>query len=108
MLRLSLGFAICGLLAALSLPACGQDGGEIYKSKCERCHGADGQSHTFEGRMTKAPVLSDPKVSALADADLIAVVKDGKKKMPSFRKKLTDDQIAAVVAYMRTLPAPGK
>ena len=97
--------AAAGLLAVgMVLPAMAQDtGAEIYKSKCARCHGDDGKSHTFEGRMTKAAVLTDPKVAAMPDADLIAVVKNGKKKMPSFAKKLTDDQIAAVVAYVRTL-----
>jgi mono/diheme cytochrome c family protein len=34
---------------------------------------------------------------------LIAIIKSGKDKMPSFASKLTDDQIKAVLAYIRTL-----
>ncbi|HWB32435.1 MAG TPA: cytochrome c [Acidobacteriaceae bacterium] len=101
--------AMVGLLAAgLALPVAAQDAGQdagakVYKSKCSKCHGEDGRSHTFAGRMTGAVDLKDPKVTAMADADLIAVVKNGKKKMPAFQKKLTDDEITAVVAYVRTL-----
>jgi mono/diheme cytochrome c family protein len=32
------------------------------------------------------------------------VIKTGKDKMPSFKDKLTDDQIKAVIAYIRALP----
>lgn len=95
------------LFVVTGMPVVAQENGaEIYKSKCQRCHGADGQSHTLEGRMSGAAVLTDLKVTGLGDADLIAVVKDGKKKMPAFGKKLSDDQITAVVAYVRALPAP--
>ena len=97
------------LFAVTAAPILAQVGGaEIYKSKCEGCHGADGQSHTLVGRMTKATALTGPEVIAMADAELVATVKDGKKKMPAFGKKLSDDQIAAVVAYVRTLPAENK
>ena len=94
-------------LALAAGPVFGQDdGAATYKAKCARCHGADGTSHTFEGKMTGAAKFNDPEVVKLADADLIAVVKNGKKKMPAFAKKLTDDQIASVVAYIHTLQAP--
>jgi mono/diheme cytochrome c family protein len=92
------------LVAAMSVAAVAQDdGAAIYKSKCERCHGEDGKSHTFEGKMTHAAVFSDPEIVKMPDADLTAVVKGGKKKMPAFGKKLTDDQIASVLAYVHTL-----
>ena len=54
------------------------DGAAIYKSKCQRCHGDDGMSHTFDGKMTHAAVFSDPEIVKMPDADLIAVVKNGK------------------------------
>jgi mono/diheme cytochrome c family protein len=91
----------------VALPAMAQDdGAAIYKSKCEHCHGADGMSHTFAGKMTSAAKFGDPEVAKMTDADWTAVVKGGKKKMPAFGKKLTDNQIAAVVAYVRTLQTP--
>jgi mono/diheme cytochrome c family protein len=88
----------------IAAPAVAQDSGaDIYKEKCARCHGDDGKSHTFEGKMTHAAVFSDPEIVKMQDADLILVVKNGKKKMPSFAKKLTDDQITSVIAYVHTL-----
>jgi cytochrome c6 len=110
--------AVCFLAAGMASPAFGQDAGapgadagaQVFKSKCQRCHGTDGMSHTFEGKMSGAAVLTDPKIVAMPDADLVAVVTNGRKKMPAFGKKLTADQIQAVVGYVRTLqkaaPAP--
>ncbi len=98
---------VCCLAGLMVSPAVAQDSGaEIYKSKCQECHGEDGQSHTFKGKMSGAANLVDPKVVQAPDADLVTVVKDGKKHMPAFAKKLTDEQIASVVAYVRTLPQP--
>jgi mono/diheme cytochrome c family protein len=63
-------------------------------------------SHTFDGKMSGAAVLTDPKIVEMPDADLIAVVTNGRKKMPAFGKKLTAGQIQAVVGYVRTLQKP--
>jgi mono/diheme cytochrome c family protein len=67
------------------------------------CHGADGLAATTTGRLFKAASFKDPAVVKTPDAALIAIVKSGKGKMPSFAAKLSDDQIKAVVAYIRTL-----
>jgi len=42
------------------------------------------------------------KMSKFTDADLRKVVKEGKKPMPAFGKKLSDEDINGVVAYIRT------
>lgn len=95
---------VCILAAFMVAPALAQeDGAATYKSKCARCHGEDGMSRTFEGKMTKAAVFSDPEIVKMPDADLTAVIKGGKKKMPAFGKKLSDDQVASVLAYVHTL-----
>lgn len=92
------------LAVAIGVPAVAQDdGAAIYKTKCQRCHGEDGMSHTFEGKMTSAAQFSNPEIVKMPDADLTAVIKGGKKKMPAFGKKLSDDQIASVLAYVHTL-----
>lgn len=67
------------------------------------CHGADGLGATPAGKIAKIVSLKDPTVVNATDADLIAAVKNGKNKMPAFTGKLSDDQIASVVAYIRTL-----
>jgi mono/diheme cytochrome c family protein len=38
-----------------------------------------------------------------SDADLVAVIQKGKNKMPAFAGKLTDAQIADLVAHIHTL-----
>ena len=106
MVRWKSAAMVC-LAALLGLPAMAEDdGAAIYKAKCQRCHGEDGMSHTFDGKMSGAAKLNDPEIVKMPDADLIAVVTNGKKHMPAFAKKLTGDQIASVVAYVRTLQKP--
>ena len=69
-------------------------GAELYKSKCQMCHAADGSGNTPAGKAMKARPFNSPDVLKESDADLIAVIKKGKNKMPAFEGKLTDAQIA--------------
>ena len=96
--------AILCLAASFVAPAFAQDAGaDTFKAKCQMCHGADGLGATPAGRIAKIVSLKDPTVVNATDADLIAAVKNGKNKMPAFTGKLSNDQIASVVAYIRTL-----
>jgi mono/diheme cytochrome c family protein len=47
--------------------------------------------------------LSSPEVQNMSDADLTALITDGKGKMPAYKGKLSDADIQAVVKYIRTL-----
>ena len=88
------------ILAASATAALAQ-GADTYKAKCQMCHGADGAASTPAGK-----AMAVPPVSAFAkasEADLIAITKNGKGKMPAYGGKLTDPQIKDVVAYIRTL-----
>lgn len=80
-----------------------QTGADVYKAKCQMCHAADGSGNTPAGKAMKAVSFNSPQVVKKSDADLIAIVKNGRGKMPAFEGKLTDAQIEAVVAYIRTL-----
>lgn len=85
-------------------PAFAQSGGaDIYKTKCAMCHGATGLGDSPAGKALKAASFKDPAVVKASDASLIAAVKNGKNKMPPNNGKLTDAQIKAVIAYVRTL-----
>jgi cytochrome c6 len=103
--KLNLGrIAIFCLAASVVTPAFAQGSGEdTYKAQCALCHGADGLATTPVGKAFKAASFKDPAVVKTPDAALITIVKSGKDKMPSFATKLTDAQIKAVVAYIRTL-----
>jgi mono/diheme cytochrome c family protein len=102
---LNLSCAIVFFLAAsIAAPAVAQNSGaDVFKSKCAPCHGADGLATTPAGKALKAASFKEPAIVKTPDAELIAIVKSGKNKMPSFKDKLTDDQIKAAVAYIRTL-----
>jgi mono/diheme cytochrome c family protein len=96
--------AIFCLAASIAAPGVAQSAGaDVFKSKCAPCHGVDGLAGTPAGKMLKAASFKDPAIIKTPDAELIAIVKNGKSKMPSFQGKLTDDQIKAAVAYIRTL-----
>jgi cytochrome c6 len=98
-------FGIVNLLfltmAASSLAQ--NSGPEIYKSKCQMCHAADGSGNTPAGKAMKARPFNSPDVLKESDAGLTAVIKKGKNKMPVFEGKLTDTQIATLIAYIHTL-----
>jgi len=104
-MKLNLGtLAIICFAASLVSPASAQStAADTFKAKCQMCHGADGVGATPAGKLAKIVSFKDPSVVSATDADLIAVVKKGKNKMPSFDGKLSDDQIESVVQYIRTL-----
>lgn len=79
-------------------------GRAVYAERCARCHGSDGQGRTRMGESVESPDLSDPAWQrGRTDARMITSVANGRGQMPAFRKKLTRQDIAASVAYVRTL-----
>jgi len=95
--------AFC-FVVLLAPAALAQDSGaDTYKAKCMMCHGPDGLGNTPAGKLAKIVSYKDPSIVQKPDADLAAIIKTGKNKMPAFSTKLSDDQIGAVVAYIRTL-----
>lgn len=104
-MKMNLSYAAIFCLAvSIATPGFAQSGGaDIYKSKCAPCHSADGTAATPAGKALKAASFKDPTIVKTPDAQLIAIVKSGRNKMPSFNGKLSDDQIKAAVAYLRTL-----
>jgi len=103
MLRQSVRLCVISLLAAGTMCLAQGSGADTYKSKCQMCHAADGSGNTPAGKSTKALPFSSPDIVSKSDADLIAITKNGKGKMPAYAGKLTDAQITDVVAYIRTL-----
>jgi cbb3-type cytochrome c oxidase subunit III len=76
----------------------------VYTANCARCHGADGMGKTTMGEMTEAPNLSDAEWQGRRGMSrMVASVTNGRGQMPAFKKKLSKQDIAAAVAYVRTL-----
>lgn len=78
-------------------------GADTYKTKCQMCHAADGSGNTPAGKAMKTASFTSPDLLKATDAEMIAVTKAGKGKMPAYSGKLSDDQIKCVIAYIRTL-----
>lgn len=79
------------------------DGAATFSAKCAMCHGKTGAGDTGMGKSLKLRDLGSADVQKQSDADLIKLTTDGKGKMPSYKGKLTDDEIKGVVAFLRTL-----
>jgi mono/diheme cytochrome c family protein len=98
-LVLSLGSA---LLLALAQPAVAEiDGKALYEAKCAMCHGKDGVAKP----MAKGSAnFNDPAYQKANDAAAIAkVASEGKNKMPAYKGKLSEAEIQAVAAHVKTL-----
>jgi formylglycine-generating enzyme required for sulfatase activity/cytochrome c553 len=79
-----------------------------YAQFCAGCHGADGKGDTKLGKANKARDYTDPKVkTSLKDDAMFKAIKEGltvddKHVMIAYADKLSDDEIKAMVAYMKT------
>ena len=87
--------ALAGVLAA-------QSATDLYKTKCQGCHGADGHASVI-GKKLGARDFQDPEVAKMPEADLAKIMSDGKNKMPAYKGKLTDDQIKALAKYIKEM-----
>lgn len=75
----------------------------LFDEKCSRCHGEDGRGETHTGEMLGAPDFTDEKwwKEAKGHDRFVHSVTHGKEAMPAFGKKLSKQEIAALVAYVR-------
>jgi mono/diheme cytochrome c family protein len=86
----------------------GDDVGKIWDTNCAACHGKDGKGKTMMGRKLDIKDLTDAKVQAACDdAQAIKAIKEGvtdkgTEKMKAFGDKLSDDDIKALVAHVRS------
>lgn len=86
---------------------CGQrltDGDVIFRKNCADCHGKDGRAKTVKAKFNHARNLADPAWQAvISDEHIYESILHGKEKMPAFGKKLSADEVAALVTYVRML-----
>lgn len=105
--------ALLGLMPLMASPGMASDGAGLYRGKCAMCHGPAGAGRpgTFPplaGRVGQ--IAGNPDGKAYLAAVLVnglhgPITVDGqsyKGFMPSFRA-LSDEDIAAVLAYVSTL-----
>jgi len=94
-----------GLPAATPLPVIFSDGQSfaeregdvIYRSVCQACHMPDGRGDRGAGIYPS--LIANPKLGAKGYVAYMVV--NGAKAMPAFGGMMDDEQVAAVVNYLR-------
>ena len=82
-----------------------------FAAKCAMCHGPDGAGSEV-GKSMNIPDLRSEAVQKRPDPELVQIISDGKDGMPGFKSSLSEEQIHALVSYVRSLrprkflPAP--
>jgi len=99
---------IIAMMAVSALAAKAADGKALYEKDCAKCHGADGKGETKMGKKYACKDYTDAKVQdELKDEAAIKAIKDGYtdkegKVVMKPAEGLSDDDVKALVAYMRT------
>jgi mono/diheme cytochrome c family protein len=81
----------------------------IYMDECAQCHGEHGKGDGPEATMhSLAPAdLTDTRhMNTVTDGEIFYQISEGRKPMPSFKKRLTEDQRWGLVLLVRSFSAP--
>ena len=73
------------------------------KGLCKACHGDNGSGDTPAGRNLGAKDLRSKEVQSRSDDEIRLTIRDGQNDMPSFENAFTDEELDAVVEYVRRL-----
>ena len=98
----SLALLVAGVVGARAA-----DVKENWEKNCAKCHGTDGKGDTKMGKKVGVKDYTDPKVQAeMKDEAMTKAIKEGVKdgetvKMKGFGDALSDDEIKALVKYVR-------
>jgi mono/diheme cytochrome c family protein len=95
-------FVLAAVLTVASSVCFAQDGGALYKSKCQMCHGAAGTPSPAMAKMMGIKPVSDPAMAGLSADQVAAAVKNGKGKMKPIAG-LSDAEVKAVSSFFKTL-----
>ena len=76
------------------------DAAANWNQLCASCHGKDGSGNTTMGK--KLGLKDYTKSQSFSDAEAANVIKNGKGKMKAY-KQLSDADVKALVAYVRSL-----
>ena len=95
-------YIIVGSILCAASMASAADVAENWGKYCASCHAKDGSGSTVMGKKNGVEDYRDAKAQAkFTDAEATKIIHDGKDKMKPFKEKLTDDEIKALVAYIR-------
>ena len=104
-IALTLGMTTAATVSAADVTA-------LWDQHCVSCHAKDGSGNTKMGKKSGVKDYRDPKVQAeLKDEKSLKTVKEGitekgKERMKPYADKFSDDEIKALVAYIKTFKKP--
>jgi len=81
----------------------------IYRDKCAVCHGLTGRGDGHDASLydPKPTDFTDERhMAGVTDGELFYKLTEGRKPMPSFKKRLTDEQRWRMVMLIRTFSEP--
>ncbi len=97
---MTLGMAAAGMAQSGGKASPGQ---QVFQNRCVTCHGTDGSGNTMMGKQLNAKNLASPEVQKLSAAEMTNVVSAGQGNMPAFGDRLSEQEIAQVVGYVRSM-----
>jgi len=93
-------------LALVAPPsAAAADADEVFKKKCAPCHGKEGEPNKVFAKQGVRSFKDAEWQKATDDAAIEKSIREGKKgtMMAGFEKQLSDEEITALVAFIRDL-----
>jgi len=81
----------------------------IFMDECAQCHGEHGKGDGPEAMMHDPPPsdITDARhMNTVTDGEIFYQISEGRKPMPSFKKRLTEDQRWGLVLLVRSFSAP--
>ena len=84
----------------------------IYLDKCAQCHGDTGKGDGPEAALyypTPKSLIDTHHMNTVTDGELFYQITEGRKPMPAFKNRLTEEQRWQLVLYVRSLaPQPNE
>jgi mono/diheme cytochrome c family protein len=89
----------------------------IYAEECTECHGEHGKGDGPKARLhfpAPADLTDARRMNSVTDGEIFYQISEGRKPMPSFKTRLTEDQRWGLVLLVRSFstppgtPTPGK
>jgi len=94
-------FVLATIIIASAGISVAADAAANWNQLCASCHGKNGGGNTAMGK--KLAVKDYSKNQGFSDAEATNVIKNGKGKMKGYKDKLSDADVKALVAYVRSL-----
>jgi mono/diheme cytochrome c family protein len=101
-------FVLAAIVIASAAVGVAAGASATWAQHCASCHGKDGSGNTMMGKKLGVKDYHDAKVqAAFSDAEAERAIKEGvktnaKETMKPFGSKLSDADIKALVAYIRS------